>query len=159
MKRTKLPLTQQATQALSEAIAKVVEEHRRHARPFALWRDGKAVWVSATEIGALRKTALPYRTKSHEGSLKDDDAPPTFRHPSAFRRTPTGTSLIWERPRPDQNFMNGNRRRSSKCFASTRSNKTFHLHTARNTLIFMAFKQENNRFYLGSRSSTRTPKL
>jgi hypothetical protein len=28
-----------------------------------VWRDGKAVWISATEAGALRETPTPYRTK------------------------------------------------------------------------------------------------
>jgi hypothetical protein len=61
--RIKSSLTQQATQALTNAVAKVVEEHRRLGRPLALWRDGKAVWVSATETGALHETAIPYRAR------------------------------------------------------------------------------------------------
>jgi hypothetical protein len=52
-------------QALRAAVAKVVEDHQRRDRPLAVWRDGKAVWVSATEAGALRETPIPYRTKSH----------------------------------------------------------------------------------------------
>jgi hypothetical protein len=59
-KRTKLSLTQQATQALADAVAKVVEEHRRRARPLAVWRDGKAVWISAAEAGALRERPTGY---------------------------------------------------------------------------------------------------
>ena len=65
MKSTKLSLTQKAMQALNDAVAKVVEDHRRHGRPLAVWRDGKAVWVSATEAIALRETKIPYRAKSH----------------------------------------------------------------------------------------------
>ncbi len=57
-------LTQKATQALAEAVAEVVEDHRRRARPLALWRDGKAVWVPATEAGALQETEVRYRSKS-----------------------------------------------------------------------------------------------
>jgi hypothetical protein len=64
-KRTELSLTQKAMQALSDAVAKVVQEHQRRGRPLAVWRDGKAVWVSATEAAALRETPIPYRTKSH----------------------------------------------------------------------------------------------
>jgi hypothetical protein len=52
-------------QALSAAVAKVVEDHQRRDRPLAVWRDGKAVWVSAAEAGALRETPIPCRTKSH----------------------------------------------------------------------------------------------
>ena len=63
MKRVaKLSLTDKATNALSTAVAKVVEDHRRQARPLAVWRDGKAVWVSATEVCALQETPLPKLT-------------------------------------------------------------------------------------------------
>jgi uncharacterized damage-inducible protein DinB len=62
-KRTDLSLTQKAMQALTDAVAKVVEDHRLQARPLALWRDGKATWVSATdEAVALHETAVRYRT-------------------------------------------------------------------------------------------------
>ena len=64
-KRTELSLTQKAMQALSDAVAKVVEDHQRRGRPLAVWRDGKAVWISATEAAALRETPIPYRTKTH----------------------------------------------------------------------------------------------
>ena len=57
-------LTQQAMQALTDAVAKVVEDHRRRAKPLAVWRDGKAVWIPATEAGALHETPTLYRTKA-----------------------------------------------------------------------------------------------
>ncbi len=60
-KRKNLTLTEKATQALRNAVAKVVEDHRRSGRPLALWRDGKAVWVYAAEIPAQRKTPDHYR--------------------------------------------------------------------------------------------------
>ena len=50
-------------QALTDAVAKVVEDHRRRDRPLAVWRDGKAVWIPATEAGALRESLAPYRRK------------------------------------------------------------------------------------------------
>lgn len=66
MKKSSKPsLTQKAMQALADAVAKVVEDHRRQARPLAVWRDGKAVWIPATEVGALHESPTPYRTKSH----------------------------------------------------------------------------------------------
>jgi hypothetical protein len=66
MKKTiKLSLTQKAMQALTDAVAKVVEEHRQRGRPLAVWRDGKAVWIPATEALALREGPTPYRTKKH----------------------------------------------------------------------------------------------
>ncbi len=65
MKKAKKPsLTQQATQAMADAVAKVIEDHRRRAKPMAVWRDGKAVWIPAPEAGALRETTAPYRVKS-----------------------------------------------------------------------------------------------
>ncbi|HEY5912054.1 MAG TPA: hypothetical protein VJA21_15735 [Verrucomicrobiae bacterium] len=61
MKRPhKLSLTQKAMRALIEAVAEVVEDHRRRAKPLAVWRDGKAVWISAMETGALHETQTPY---------------------------------------------------------------------------------------------------
>ena len=60
-------LTQKAMQALSEAVAKVVQDHQRQNRPLAVWRGGKAVWISATETGALHENPAPYRTKEKKG--------------------------------------------------------------------------------------------
>ena len=56
-------LTQKAMAALTSAVAKVVEDHRRRGRPLAVWRDGKAVWISASEAGAPRETMRPHRTR------------------------------------------------------------------------------------------------
>ena len=66
-KSTQLSLTQQAMQALTDAVAKVVDEHRRQARPLAVWRDGKAVWIPASETAALRESPTPYRTREKKG--------------------------------------------------------------------------------------------
>jgi len=59
------PPTDQALEALRSAVAKLIEDHRRDGRPLAIWRDGKAVWVSVEEAAAMRETPMPYRTKSH----------------------------------------------------------------------------------------------
>ena len=61
-KSTQASLTQKAMQALSDAVAKVVEDHHRRGRPLAVWRDGKAVWISAADAGAMREMPTPYRT-------------------------------------------------------------------------------------------------
>ena len=61
MKRpNKSPLTQKAMRALAEAVAEVVEDHRRRAKPLAVWRDGKAVWIPATEAAGLHETPTTY---------------------------------------------------------------------------------------------------
>jgi len=49
---------------LAEAVAEVVEDHRRRAKPLAVWRDGKAVWIPVTEAGALHETTTPYGRKN-----------------------------------------------------------------------------------------------
>ena len=56
-------LTQQAMRALSDAVAKVVEDHRRRRKPLAVWRDGKAVWIPATEARALQEAPRSYKSK------------------------------------------------------------------------------------------------
>jgi len=64
-KRNQLSLTQKALQALTEAVAKVVENHRRRGVPLAVWRNGRAVSIPAAQASALRETPNPYRIKSH----------------------------------------------------------------------------------------------
>jgi hypothetical protein len=56
-------LTQMAMQAMTDAVAKVVEDHKRRGRPLAVWRNGKAVWIPAAEAVALRETPAPYGRK------------------------------------------------------------------------------------------------
>ncbi len=65
MKKSNKPsLTQMAMQALADAVAKVVDDHRRQARPLAVWRGGKAVWIPATEISTLRELPTSYGPKA-----------------------------------------------------------------------------------------------
>jgi hypothetical protein len=66
-KANKSSLTQKTMRALAEAVAEVVEDYRRRAKPLAVWRDGKAVWIPATEAGALHETPAPYRPKASGG--------------------------------------------------------------------------------------------
>lgn len=53
-------LTQGATRALTDAVSKVIEEHRRRGIPLAIWRDGRAVSVPASEVLSLREPAFDY---------------------------------------------------------------------------------------------------
>jgi hypothetical protein len=66
-KQNQSSLTQRAMQALTEAVAKAVEEHRRRGIPLAVWRNGRAVSVPAEEAGALRETPGAYRTRKSKG--------------------------------------------------------------------------------------------
>ena len=58
----KNPLAQKAWAAMQEAVAKVVEEHRRDGRPLAIWRNGKAVLVRPETLTVVRESAARYRT-------------------------------------------------------------------------------------------------
>ena len=69
-KSTKSLLTQKAMQALNDAVAKVVEDHRRRGKPLAVWRGGRAVWASVGKGGALQGTPIPYRTTARGGKAK-----------------------------------------------------------------------------------------
>jgi hypothetical protein len=64
-KTTRTSLTQKAMQALTEAVAKVVEDHRQRGKPLAVWRNGEAVWMPVETAAALRETPPAYRTKPH----------------------------------------------------------------------------------------------
>ncbi len=57
-------LTEQAMQALTNAVAKVVEDQRRRAKPLAVWRDGKAVWIPPKQATVLRESPPSYRASS-----------------------------------------------------------------------------------------------
>lgn len=63
-KTTKTSLTQKAMQALTEAVAKVVEDHRQRGKPLAVWRNGEAVWMPVETADALRETPTHYKAKS-----------------------------------------------------------------------------------------------
>ena|SRR2546421_2405524 len=62
-KRTESSLTQEAMQALSDAVAKVVEDHRKRGRPLAVWREGKAVWVPSDRTELFRETQSSYEAR------------------------------------------------------------------------------------------------
>jgi hypothetical protein len=62
-KATRLSLAEKAMQALAEAVAEVVGDHRRRDRPPAVWHNGEAIWISASEAVSLRENPTPYRTR------------------------------------------------------------------------------------------------
>ena len=66
MKKSKQSsLTQKAMRALTEAVAKAVEEHRRRGIPLAVWRNGKAVSIPASQVSAIHETPPAYPIKTH----------------------------------------------------------------------------------------------
>ncbi len=58
-------MTDKALQALREAVAQAIDEHRRRGIPLAVWRDGRAVSIQPEEAGALREAPITYRTRGH----------------------------------------------------------------------------------------------
>jgi hypothetical protein len=62
-KPNKQSLTQMAVKAMTDAVAKVVEDHRRRGRPLAVWRNGKASWISVEEAVVSQDTPALSRTK------------------------------------------------------------------------------------------------
>jgi hypothetical protein len=48
-------------------VAKVVEDHRRRGKPLAVWRNGKAVWISAETGDMLNETPPACRTANQKG--------------------------------------------------------------------------------------------
>ncbi len=49
-KRTSPLLAYRAEEALREAVAEAIAEHRRNGVPIAIWRNGKVVRIPADQI-------------------------------------------------------------------------------------------------------------
>ena len=60
-KRSEIPLEKLAEEALKEAVADAIAEHKRAGHPFVIWRDDKVIHVPAEEIVA-RETRAKYAT-------------------------------------------------------------------------------------------------
>ena len=59
----KNPLARKAWAAMQEAVAGVVDEHRRLGRPLAIWRDGKVAWIEPDQAAVVREKPVTYRTR------------------------------------------------------------------------------------------------
>lgn len=53
-KGKEMSLKDKAIAAMEEAIAAVVEDHRRRNIPLAVWRDGKVVMLSPEQVPVSR---------------------------------------------------------------------------------------------------------
>jgi len=60
-KLTEVPLEKLAEEALKEAVAEVIADHKRTGDPIAILRNGKVVRVPADQI-ELRETRAEYAT-------------------------------------------------------------------------------------------------
>jgi hypothetical protein len=64
------PLRREALQALREAVAGVIAEHKRIGMPLIIWRDGKVVAISPEEAEAEYNAARA----AEEGRSQPPDA-------------------------------------------------------------------------------------
>ncbi|MBI1748034.1 MAG: hypothetical protein HYR55_15815 [Acidobacteria bacterium] len=61
-KRSRIPeFARKAEKALKEAVAEVVREHQASGQPLAVWKDGRAVWLSADTL--LEKAPIKHGKK------------------------------------------------------------------------------------------------
>ncbi len=65
-------MSQKAMQALAEAVAKVVEDHRQRGKPLADWRNGQAVWMPV-ETAAVKAEAASATEDSSRQSVAETD--------------------------------------------------------------------------------------
>ncbi|MEW6358628.1 MAG: hypothetical protein AB1696_20000 [Planctomycetota bacterium] len=56
-------LEKQALAALRDAVARVIEEHRKTGQPLAVWKDGKVVMIHPTEAMSVREKPARYGRK------------------------------------------------------------------------------------------------
>jgi hypothetical protein len=56
-------MTEKAIAAMRAAVAKVIENHRRDNTPFAIWRDGKVVWLDPHTRQEVREDSSEYETE------------------------------------------------------------------------------------------------
>ncbi len=62
-------LTEKATEAMRSAVRKVVEEHRLHQRPIAVWEENRVVRRIPQSMTAVREDRETYGTASNEKGL------------------------------------------------------------------------------------------
>lgn len=60
-KLLKIPLAVRAEEALKEAVAEAIADHKRTGDPIAIWKDGKVVRVPADQI-VVKEPEVKYRT-------------------------------------------------------------------------------------------------
>ena len=65
-------LTEKAVAAMREAVAAVVEDHRRRGRPLAVWRDGKVVMEMPGGADGVREAGGGYVAEEKPGPESGD---------------------------------------------------------------------------------------
>ncbi len=54
--------SQMALTALRQAVARVLEDHRRRGKPVAIWKDGRVVWKIPDPPGEIQESPGFYET-------------------------------------------------------------------------------------------------
>jgi len=54
--------SQMALTAFRQAVARVMEDHRRRGKPVAIWKDGRVVWKIPDPPGEIQESPGPYET-------------------------------------------------------------------------------------------------
>lgn len=54
--------SQMALTALRQAVARVMEDHRRRGKPVAIWKDGRVVWKNPDPPGKIQESPGSYET-------------------------------------------------------------------------------------------------
>jgi hypothetical protein len=55
--------SQMALMALRQAVARVMEDHRRRGKPVAIWKDGRVVWKIPDAPREIQESPGSYETK------------------------------------------------------------------------------------------------
>jgi hypothetical protein len=55
--------SQMALMALRQAVARVMEDHRRRGKPVAIWKDGRVVWKIPDPPREIQESPASYGTK------------------------------------------------------------------------------------------------
>jgi len=53
-----------ALTALRQAVARVMEDHRRRGKPVAIWKDGRVVWKIPDPPGEIQESPGSYETRA-----------------------------------------------------------------------------------------------
>jgi len=62
-----IPLEIRAEEALKEAVAEAIADHKRNGDPIVVWQDGKVVKVAPDQI-EIRELAGEYKNPSKKGN-------------------------------------------------------------------------------------------
>ena len=57
-------LGEMALAAFQEAVARVMEDHRRRRKPIAIWKDGRVVLKLPDAPREIQESPAPYETRS-----------------------------------------------------------------------------------------------